>query len=166
MDNAIQTIGNTDILAIPDKVAFLSSRKISAADVLKCYEWAEKIRETTQCVISGFHSPLEKDLLKFLLRGKAPIILVLARKMWKAVPDEMHAAVELGRLLIVSPIQSARASVATAAERNRWILSNASSLVIGAIDSNGNLAEQVADFPSEQITYLCNYNENDRQYAI
>ena len=38
----LQMIGNAAILDLPDKVAFLSSRRISAADVLKCYEWAEK----------------------------------------------------------------------------------------------------------------------------
>ena len=78
-----QMIGNAAILDCPDKVAFLSSRRISPADVLKCYEWAEKVRNTEQCVISGFQSPLEKDVLKFLLRGKAPVILVLARSLWK-----------------------------------------------------------------------------------
>ena len=53
----LQMIGNTALLDLPDKVAFLSSRRISSADVLKCYEWAEMIRGTETCVISGFQSP-------------------------------------------------------------------------------------------------------------
>ena len=89
----LQMIGNTAILDRPDKVAFLSSRRISPADVLKCYEWAEKVRDTEQCVVSGFQSPLEKDVLKFLLRGKVPVILVLARSLWKTVPEELRDAV-------------------------------------------------------------------------
>lgn len=58
---APQMIGNAALLDHPDKVAFLSSRRILPADVLKCYEWAEKGRDTGQCVISGFPSPLGKD---------------------------------------------------------------------------------------------------------
>ena len=158
MQNALaaklQMIGNAAILDRPDKVAFLSSRRISPAAVLKCYEWAEKVRDTEQCVISGFQSPLEKDVLKFLLRGKVPVILVLARSLWKTVPEELREPVGQGRLLIVSPVAAARASAATAAVRNRWILANCTSLVLGSLDPNGNLAKLVASFPSSLVTCL------------
>ncbi len=154
MTAKFQMIGNAALLDRPDKVAFLSSRRISAADVLKCYEWAEKIRDTDRCVISGFQSPLEKDVLKFLLRGKVPIILVLARSLWKTVPEELRASVDLGRLLIVSPVSAARASAATAAVRNRWILANCTSLVLGSLDPDGNLAKLVASFPAANMKCL------------
>ena len=36
------------------------------------------MRDSDACVMSGFQSPLEKDVLRFLLRGKVPIILALA----------------------------------------------------------------------------------------
>ena len=151
---ALQTIGNATLLERPNKVAFLSSRKITASVVLKCYDWATEIRDTDQCIISGFQSPLEKDVLKFLLRGKAPIILVLARKLWETVPNELHNAMNADRLLIVSPVSCNRASIASAAIRNRWILANSSSLVIGSLDPNGQLAKLVSTFPTEQITRL------------
>ena len=64
---ALQTIGNTALLERPNKVAFLSSRKITASVVLKCYDWATGIRDTDQCVVSGFQSPLEKDVLAVYL---------------------------------------------------------------------------------------------------
>ena len=150
----LQMIGNTAILDRPDKVAFLSSRRISPADVLKCYEWAEEVRDTDQCVVSGFQSPLEKDVLKFLLRGKAPVILVLARKLWAKVPEELAGAVDAGRLLIVSPVRDARASAATAATRNRWILAHCSSLILGSLDPDGNLAKLIAAFPVADIKCL------------
>ena len=152
MTAKLQMIGNAAILDRPDKVAFLSSRRISPADVLKCYEWAEKVRDTDQCVVSGFQSPLEKDVLKFLLRGKAPVILVLARSLWKTVPEELREPVGQGRLLIVSPVAATRASSATAAARNRWILAHCSSLVLGSLDPDGNLAKLVATFPVRHIT--------------
>ena len=150
----LQMIGNTALLDLPDKVAFLSSRRISAADVLKCYEWAEKIRDTETCVISAFQSPLEKDVLKFLLRGRVSIILVLARSLWKTVPEELREPVRLGRLLIVSPVSATRVSAATATARNRWILANCTSLVLGSLDPGGNLARLVATFPVADIAFL------------
>ena len=154
MASSLQMVGNAALLSHPDKVAFLSSRQISAADVLKCYEWAEKVRDSDRCIISGFQSPLEKDVLKFLLRGKVPIILVLARSLWKTVPEELHPAVGAGCLLIVSPVAAARASAATATARNRWILDNCSSLVLGSLNPSGSLASLVAAFPQERVIRL------------
>ena len=154
MASSLQMVGNAALLSHPNKVAFLSSRQISAADVLKCYEWAEKVRDSDCCIISGFQSPLEKDVLKFLLRGKIPIILVLARSLWETVPEELRTAVGAGRLLIVSPVAAARASAATAVARNRWILDNCSSLVLGSLNPSGRLASLVAAFPQERVVLL------------
>jgi hypothetical protein len=36
-------------------------------------------RESGNCVISGFHSQIEKDVLHYLLKGNQPIIVFLAR---------------------------------------------------------------------------------------
>jgi Predicted Rossmann fold nucleotide-binding protein involved in DNA uptake len=154
MASTLQMTGNVSLLNRPDKVAFLSSRRISAADVLKCYEWAEKVRDGDRCIVSGFQSPLEKDVLKFLLRGKVPIILVLARSLWKTVPEELREAVNSGRLLIVSPVKVFRASAASAEARNRWILANCSSLVLGALDPAGRLAKLAVSYPAVRTTRL------------
>ena len=133
---------------------FLSSRRISADDVLECCELAEKICDTERCVISGFQSPLEKDVLKFLLRGKVSVILVLARALWKTIPEKLRVPVALGRRLIVSPVSAIRASTSTAAARNRWILANCTSLVLGSLDPGGNLAKFVVTFPVANMTCL------------
>ncbi len=151
---SFQMSGNEKLLDLPNKVAFLSSRRISASVVLNCYDWATEIRDTAQCVISGFQSPLEKDVLKFLLRGKVPIILVLARRLWKVIPDELHNAMDERRLLIVSPVTAQRASSASAVIRNRWILTNCNMLVIGSLDPNGHLAKLVSQFDVERLVRL------------
>ncbi|MBS1941170.1 MAG: DNA-binding protein, partial [Bacteroidetes bacterium] len=65
------------------KTAFLCSRKVPAAVVLKCYDWAVAMREAGTCVMLGAHSPLEKDVLHYLLKGTQPVVLVLARGMKK-----------------------------------------------------------------------------------
>lgn len=82
MENVCQ--GNTALLKLP-KTAFLCSRKVPDSVVLKCYDLAIEQREKGNCVISGFQSQLEKDVLHYLLKGHQPIILVLARCNEKAV---------------------------------------------------------------------------------
>jgi hypothetical protein len=59
-------IGNLEHLKLP-KTAFLCSRQIPASAVLKCYDWAIAQREAGNCIISGFHSQIEKDVLHYLV---------------------------------------------------------------------------------------------------
>ena len=59
-------IGNAKLLETSNKVAFLSLRKIAPEDVLRCYDWAAKVRDGDACIMSGFQSPLENDVLRFL----------------------------------------------------------------------------------------------------
>lgn len=60
----IYKIGNSNILDLP-KVGFLCSRKIPVDIILKTYDWAIEQREKGICVISGFHSKIEKDVFHF-----------------------------------------------------------------------------------------------------
>jgi hypothetical protein len=75
-------LGNTELLEL-HKIAFLCSRKIPASVVLKCYDWAIAQRKRGNCIISGFHSTIEKDVFHYLLQGTQPVILALARGMKK-----------------------------------------------------------------------------------
>lgn len=140
--------GNAEILEMATKVAFLSSQQIAASDIIRCYDWAAETRMRHDvCVMSGFQSALEKDVLRYLLRGKVPIILVLARSMWKNVPAELIPYVECGRIVIVAPINSPRVSRESAKQRNLWILSHCTFLVVGALAPNGMLASLLDSFP-------------------
>ena len=99
----MEYIGNTELLKL-HKTAFLCSRKVSASVVLKCYDWAIEQREKGNCVISGFQSQLEKDVLHYLLKGKQPIIVVLGRSLYKQIPEQLKKPLAEGRLLVVSPV--------------------------------------------------------------
>jgi len=146
-----EMLGNAALLEAEERVAFLSSRKIAAADVLRCCDWAETMRESGACVMGGFQSPLEKDVLRFLLRGKGPVVMALARPMWKAVPRELRGALAEGRLLVVSPLGEGtgrRVSEESAMARNRWILARATRLVLGSLDPAGGLARLLEEFPA------------------
>ena len=134
----ISYLGNTDLLESP-KTAFLASSTIPLDKVLQCYDWAQQMCQEGKCVISGFSSRLEKDVLHFLMKGKQPIILVLARKIYKKVPEELQPLLDSNRLLIVSTSSSPRQSKATALTRNAYICENADNIVMVGVTEDSSL---------------------------
>ncbi|MGE0084770.1 MAG: DNA-binding protein [Desulfococcaceae bacterium] len=133
-------IGNTALLDLP-KTAFLCSRKIPASAVLKCYDWAIEQRESGICVISGFHSRMEKDVLHYLLKGQQPIIIALAGGLKKRIEPELQKPLEQGRLLIITPFDKKvkRADKRTAETRNKMMINFADSIVIGFAGQRGQV---------------------------
>ncbi len=90
--------GNKEILT-KHKTAFLCSRKCPADIVLKSLDWAKYKKDRGECVISCFHSRIEKDVFDILLKGTQPLILVLARGMKKRWSIKIKKAVEQKKLL-------------------------------------------------------------------
>jgi predicted Rossmann fold nucleotide-binding protein DprA/Smf involved in DNA uptake len=142
-------IGNIELLQLP-KTAFLSSRNISPQSVIACYDWATQQRSAGRCVISGFHSQLEKDVLRFLLKGKQPLILVLGRSLYKKTPEEFIKPLEENRLLMVSVVSQTtnRQSVESAMIRNKYIIENADEVVLGSLDPKGMLYQLYLEIKS------------------
>ncbi|MCR5435232.1 MAG: hypothetical protein K6F20_12685 [Bacteroidaceae bacterium] len=120
-------LGNTDLLNLP-KTAFLASSKIPVDLVLRCYDWATQTSQSEQCVISGFSSRMEQDILHFLLKAKCPVIMVLARRMYRDLPEKLKEPLTQGRLLIISVSSAIRQSKATAFARNRFICEQANTI--------------------------------------
>ena len=138
--------GNIDLLKL-NKTAFLCSRQVPASAVLKCYDWAKEKRTSDTCVISGFHSQLEKDVLHFLIKGNQPVIMVMARSLTKKAKEDFLKPIEDGRLLIVSPFDNSvtRASETTCQTRNRYMLAIADNITIGYARPGGLLSELVKE---------------------
>ena len=134
------SLGNIDLLKLP-KTAFLCSRKVPASVVLKCYDWAIEQREKGNCVISGFHSQMEKDVLHYLLKGSQPIILVLARGLKEKIEPEFEKPLEQGRLLIISPFEKTvkRITEQTSQTRNQLMTDLAENIIVGYATSGGQL---------------------------
>src|SRR5216117_1807104 len=86
-DRAPTTItarGNLDILlgkVRAPKVALFCSVQCSSAIILQTYALARALRDAGVTVISGFHSPMEKECLILLLRGTQPVIVCPARSI-------------------------------------------------------------------------------------
>ena len=131
-------MGNKELLNLP-KTAFLASSTIPPDMVLRCYDWATAKHEG--CVVSGFSSKLEQDVLHFLLKAKCPVILVLARCMYKAIPAELKEAMEEERLLIISVSNAVRQSKATAYARNKYICEIADQILFVGVNEKSSLFE-------------------------
>ena len=118
--------------------------------VMKCYDWAAGQHDG--CVISGFSSKLEQDVLHFLLKNKCPIILVLARRMYREIPEELKEPLDQGRLLIISTNNAVRQSKATALARNRYICELADATMFMGIHPKSSLYVLEQMFNQKSIT--------------
>ncbi len=148
----LEYLGNRDLLKLP-KTAFLASNMISSETVLRCYDWATEMRRQGRCVVSGFSSKLERDVLHFLLKGNQPIIIALARKMYKALPTNLKAALEQNRLLIISTSQAVRQSRATALTRNRYVCEIADEIMLTEAAEGNSLFELTEPYKGKIISF-------------
>lgn len=150
-----ESLGNTELLKL-SKTAFLCSRQVPASVVLKCYDWAIGQREAGNCVISGFHSQLEKDVFHYLLKGKQPIIIALARGMKEKPEPELIKPLEEGRLLIITPFDRSvkRVSTDLAEVRNRLMINLSDQVAIGFASAGGNLEKLIGVTEGKQVEFL------------
>lgn len=130
--------GNKELLRLR-KTAFLASSTIPPEMVLSVYDWAASKHEG--CVVSGFSSKLEQDVLHFLLKAKCPVILVLARRMYKEIPEGLKEPLDQGRLLIISTNNAVRQSKATALARNKYICEQADSIIFVGVTPKSSLQQ-------------------------
>ena len=106
------------------KVGYLASRKISTLSVLPTLDWAmQTSKQKDIAIVSGFHSKMERDVLKILLQGQCAIIVVLARGMYRKLPQQYEEAMAQNRLLIMSYEKEniTRVSETTAHKRNDFV---------------------------------------------
>ena len=123
--------------------AFLCSKEAPGATILKAFDQAAAWRDSGRCVISGFHSALEKECLAILLRGHQPVVLCPARTIGAMrLPPEQRQAIEDGRLTVISPFTplERRASAELGHRRNRFIAALADEVVFGFVTPGGSLA--------------------------
>jgi len=138
------TLGNIDLLKTKP-IALFCSVKCPGDKILKTYDQCIKWRKEGQSIISGFHSPMEKECLRILLKGTQPIIISPARGIWKRIPKEWQLHIENGRLLIISkfPESVKRMTKITAMERNEFIKNLASDVYIAHAVGGGKLDKEM-----------------------
>ena len=119
----LSALGNLDLLALPKTALFCSARCPGQA-ILAAYDQAARWRDAGRCIIGGFHSPVEKECLRILLRGRQPVIICPARSLEKMrLPADWQKPLADGRLLILSCFtgNEHRITSALAARRNEFV---------------------------------------------
>lgn len=136
---ALQAIGPLPILATRKTALFCSARTPGAA-ILRAHDAARRMRDEGTTVISGFHSPIERECLRILLRGKQPIIVCPARAIGTMrMPAECRSAFNAGRLLFLSPFaaQPKRVTRESARRRSEIVAALADHAFIGHVTPGG-----------------------------
>jgi len=107
-----------DLLALPKTAVFCSAR-CPGRVILTAYDQAARWRDAGRCIISGFHSPIEKECLRILLRGSPPIIICPARALPKRISADWQKPLDEGRLLILSAFRKSETRVTADLARRR-----------------------------------------------
>jgi len=112
----IFALGDLDILR-QKALALFCSVKCPGELILQTYDLARELRDAGIVVISGFHSPMEKECLSLLLKGKQPVIWCPAKRLTiNRLPKEYAEPISESRLLLLSPfgerIKRARQDIA------------------------------------------------------
>jgi predicted Rossmann fold nucleotide-binding protein DprA/Smf involved in DNA uptake len=136
----LTALGNRALLTIPKTALFCSSR-CPGRVILTTYDQAAKWRDGGRCVISGFHSPVEKECLQILLRGSQPIIICPARSLPQRVPPEWKIPLTAGRLLILSAFAATenRVTAELASRRNEFVAALADEVWFAHITPGGEM---------------------------
>ncbi len=139
--DTLTALGNPDLLALPKTALFCSARCPGSA-ILAAYDQAALWRDEGRCIISGFHSPIEQECLRILLRGKQPVIVCPARALYKRISPDWRAPLAEGRMLILSAFAAGedRPTADLAERRNELVAALADDACFAHITPGGHAA--------------------------
>ena len=123
--------------------ALFCSSKCPGEIILKAHDLAQTFKEKRIPTISGYHSPVERECLRVLLRGAQPILLCPARSIEKMrLEPACKDAFAEERLLILSIFKNQhRPSAALANRRNAFVAALADKICIAHAAENSKTLE-------------------------
>lgn len=141
--------GHTALLDEP-LLGLIASRECPGHILLETLDRVPEWVKGGRVIVSGFHSPLEQQVLRSLLRRKGRAVKVLARGFggqcadYRPTPEECEP-LGSGRLLVISAFspEVRRTTRATALERNRLVAALATELFVPHIRDKSPLLEIV-----------------------
>ena len=138
--------GNIDLLSGIDTAfsgnlwALFCSKKCPGELILKTHDLAQRFKERGIPTIGGYHSPIEQECLRVLLRGVQPILLCPARSIENMrLKSAWKDAFAKERLLVLSPFESRynRQTEALANRRNAFVAALADKICIAYAAKGG-----------------------------
>jgi predicted Rossmann fold nucleotide-binding protein DprA/Smf involved in DNA uptake len=135
-------VGNRVLLDRP-LIGLLTSRECPGHVLLSTLDRIPEWVQSGWVILSGFHAPLEQQVMRSVLRRQGSVVKILARGLdtYRPLPLE-HEPLESGRMLILTAAaQTARRTTrASALERNRLVLKLATERVIPYLATSSGLA--------------------------
>lgn len=146
--SSLSKSGNLEVLK-KRKIALICSVKCPGSVILQTYELMRSLRNENVTVISGFHSPMERECLNILLRGpstgsRCGIAICYARSLPKRIRVEFRKPLDEGRLLLLSPFSERQDHVTRASStvRNKLVAELGDALFI-PYASPGGMVEAI-----------------------
>ena len=139
------SIGNTALL-VEVLCGLMASRECPGSVLLETLDKIPNWVKEGRVILSGFHSPLEQQVLHSVLRRKGRVVKLIARGLDSyRVPNEERESLDDGRMLILTTFSPDVRHItrATALERNRLVLELANEMVIPYIAKGSPLSDLV-----------------------
>lgn len=137
----MENLGNSELLGLT-KIGYFASGTIASLSVLPTLDWASEMAKRGEvAIVSGFQSKIEREVLGILLKGRCGIICVLARPIYKVIPDKFRAAFDKGHILFISnnTYNSTMTSRYICQRRNEYIASICDELVFSSVTPDSSL---------------------------
>ncbi len=150
--DCLHAVGNSALLD-EALLGLLASRNCPGQTFLDTLELVPVWVRQGRVILSGFHSPLEQQVLTSVLRRQGRVVKLLARAMGDYHPPEQEREpLRNGNLLVISayPERLDRTTRETALARNRLILALASELVTPHVSPGGGLATLLTQYGRER----------------
>lgn len=147
-------IGNAALLDEP-LFGLIASRECPGHVLLETLARVPEWVKAGRVIVSGFHSPLEQQVLRSVLRRRGRVVKVLARGMTKYRPQpEEREPLATGHMLVITACapEVRRTTRETALARNRLVLALAAEIVIPHVADGSPLAGLLAEIENTRET--------------
>jgi len=141
---SLTAIGDLDLLR-RRTLGLFCSMKCPGGLILRAHDLAQDLRRPDLTVLSGFHTPVEREMLETFLRGRQPVIVCPARSVeGMRIRKEYLEPLRENRLLLLSPFPEKRRRIDASASivRNRVVAALADAVLVVHAEPGGK-AEQV-----------------------
>ena len=160
-------LGDPALLRLPLLGLFCSVR-VPGELVLAGVDAGRRLRAAGVPTLGGFHSPLERELLDWLLRGPAPVVVCPARALHGGrLPARWRRALDERRLLLVSPFERRRrAGAERALARNRLVAALARRVLVLHASPGGRLLRLTDEIVAWGRPVLCLDSAANRELLL
>jgi len=135
-------VGNVALLVEP-LLGLIASRECPGHVLLETLDRVPEWVKASRVIVSGFHSPLEQQVLRSILRRDGRVVKVLARGLsdYRPTPEEREPLTR-GRMLVVSAFapEVRRTTRETALARNRLVLALTTEIIVPYATTGSPLA--------------------------